>query len=433
MDELFLHFVWKWGRFNMTQLQTTEGEQIKILHRGMYHHHSGPDFMQARLEIGGTLWAGQVEIHVKSSEWYKHKHHMDAAYKNTILHVVFEEDQHVYIENGKRLPTLVLKDRIEKDLYQKVCEMRQIIGPLPCQQDWPQVTESARMSMAHRSLAERLLQKSQLWLNNLDQDLKGDWQSALYQAVAASLGGTANSEAMLRLSGLIPLSWIYRIREDAILVEALFFGVSGLLPQKKSDDYTEELKQAYGYLAKRFRLIQMQPEEWKFLRMRPMGFPTMRIAQLANWVKESAGLFSKLVENRDLNIEKEAFEMEASGYWNIHYRFGETSVYHSAGLGEDARNRVLINAVAPLILAYGIHVDRAWLKEKAFDLLNALPAEDNKIVRMWDRIGVEMHSAYDSQAYTGLYKMWCLGRKCLDCSIGISLLKGERKKEVNVD
>ena len=301
----------------------------------------------------------------------------------------------------------------------------QSLSNIPCFHWWEQFQEIDKSMMLHRVLAERMIDKSSRILETLEIPLKGDWQTACYLMVAKYMGGTANAEVMFELAKKIPLKWVYRLGGDIEKVEALFFGTAGFLAEKKESDYSAQLAKEFSLLKLKFGIEEMKVEQWKFMRMRPNGFPTFRIAQLCDWVIKSEGFYSRLIENQKIEKYRDFFQMQASEYWKTHYRFGVFSGYHSTHIGEETVNRLLINAVAPILLAYGYHSGREKLKEHAFALLESIPSEKNKITKMWKEKKIKMESAYDSQAWVGLYTDWCLKRKCLDCGMGLKILSGD--------
>ncbi len=424
MREDFLHFIWQYQYFNKSGLQTTEGQEVNIIHPGFHNQDSGPDFTQSKIKIADIEWVGQVEIHIMSSAWKQHGHDTDANYGNVILHVVWEQDQPVQYADGKPIPTIVLKDRVANELLQKSDSLLKNPDSVPCQQSILSVPEINLMAMKERALMERLTLKSQE-LKILLQHNDYDWEETAYQWLAKNMGFKINVDPMLRVAQLVRLKWIKKHRNEPHLLEALLFGASGLIPQKPEDQYSTQLTRDYHFLSEKYQLQgkERAAQEWKFMRTRPANFPTIRLAQLAILLSQQPNIFGLFTQFESPKQLFKTLAVSQSEYWKTHYRFGVPVKQKIAGLGKGSIQNLMINTVAPLLTAYGNHInDDSWF-EKAIDLLEGIAPEHNKITRTYTKLGIDNNTAFDSQALIGLHKMYCRPKKCLQCQIGTYLLR----------
>lgn len=423
MNEYFLHYVWYYNAFDNQTLTTIDGEPLQIVSKGTPHGNSGQDFFNARIQIGQELWIGNVEIHVNSSDWEKHQHHKDAAYNNTILHVVYNHDKEVFAQNGNRLETLELKSRIPIVQLQKFEALHQNLEQIPCTSHQPAVFHIQITTQLHKALVQRMKKKSDRILE-LSNDLKKDWHSVFYITVARYLGFKINTDAMEMLARITPNKLLAQNRDKILRMEALLFGQAGMLQANNKDEYFKKLKKEYAFLKKKYNLEPMLPQAWKFGRLRPANFPTLRIAQLAQIALHNEHLFSIMLEESDPKKMMEYFNISASEYWNTHFRFDLESAFSVKKLGKSGREGLVMNAVAPVLFAYAEYHNNEALKEKALDLLDHLPPEKNRITELYHSNGIKADTAYISQALLGQYYDFCEPRKCLDCAVGIKILKG---------
>jgi hypothetical protein len=426
MEEAFLHFIWLHGLFDTNNLKLTNGSTLVITRRGVLNSDSGPDFFNARIKIDDSEWVGNIEIHKKASDWDKHKHTSDAAYNNTILHVVYEADKEVYLQEGSMLPCLILKGRINEALHEHYQELSSTLDAIPCSRLNPIKYESEVLQMQHRALAERMILKAERVIILADE-LKYDWQSVFYILLARYLGMKVNSDAMEQLARFTPNLLLAKNKENSQKVESLLFGQAGMLQGKSLDNYHRELKNEYTFLAAKYSLKPMNATAWKFMRMRPANFPTLRISQLGDLIVKSSHLFSQIIEVKNSIQLAQLFEAKASDYWNTHYRFGIVSSNSQKTLGADTRDGLLINTVAPILFAYGHYHANDEMKEKAFDLLAVVKPENNKITRTMISLGFRNTTSYESQAFLGLRELYCTKKRCLECAVGMKIIRGEGK------
>ncbi len=420
MDERFLHYVWRFQQFDAGNLFSTTNESVSIFHPGTHNHHSGPDFSEARLKIGLMEWAGQVEIHLRSSDWLRHGHQSDSAYHNVILHVVYEHDKNISNPDGSLIPTLELKNRIHAHQFEKYHRLRHDATGIPCAASIKEVPEIIRTATIDRMVMERLEQKTKKVVDGLKADLH-DWEAATMNLLARSLGMKTNAHTFGVFSQSVP--WNKLFRHNDLQKEALIFGLAGFLDDHPQDEYQQVLQNEFTYLKRKLGLIQkVSRHHWKFSKLRPANFPTVRLAQLTAILQRQAQLFGKLIGAESLKQVEETLRAPLSAYWSHHYDFNKCSGKPMVPIGKTTLESVIINAVVPLLVAYGRALDEQSLIEKAVSWLETLSAENNVITRKWDEAGLENKSALQSQGLIQLYKSYCSRRRCLQCGIGNKIL-----------
>ncbi len=423
MREELLHFVWRMRRFNHDQLLTTEGEPLDILQAGTHNTHAGPDFSDARIRIGDTFWAGNVEMHLLASDWHRHQHEQDASYDNVILHVVFEEDQPILRKSGERIPCLELKRRIPAKLSAQYLRLQHNEHWIPCQHQFYQVSEITRNLWLDRLLVERLEQRTA----SLEQRLKWnrfDWEETFYQWLGRSFGVKVNIDPFDQLVRSVSLWVLHKHKNNLFQIEALLFGQAGLLTDELKDEYPKRLREEYLFLQKKYRLTPMFGSTWKFLRMRPANFPSIRIAQLATLIYQSVHLLSKVLVVQNVAEIENMLEVQLSNYWQTHYLFDRASAKRKKRLGKNTVHLLIINTIAPFLFFYGKYKGDQDYKDLALQLLEELRPEENSVITQWEALGVSPQSAYQSQALLQLKNEYCNQQKCLQCAVGSAVLTG---------
>ena len=416
MKEDFLYYLWN-NKLIDGELFTTSGEPVTVFATGYRNDDSGPDFLEARIKIGDKTWAGHVEIHVKASDWKRHQHHIDKAYNNVILHVVYENDLATAI-----IPTLELKGHFDETLYEKYQDFIATKGWIPCERSLPDISKLTLISWLDTVLVERLEQKAEATEKAL-QDNTFDWEDALYKLIMRYSGLKVNNEAFARLASILPFKTILKHADNLLQVESMLFGCAGFLEKEFTDQYPQLLKREFAVMKAKFNLQTMPIEMWKFLRMRPGNFPTIRLAQLAMMIHNNGCAFSKIMQAKNTEDVKDMLQVEPSEYWLTHYIFDKSSTKRTKRLGNSASEILIINAIVPLLFCYGqLHYDDT-LCEKATDYLEQLKAEDNAITRGFSQHGCQPMNAMQSQAMIQLHDHYCKKKRCLECRIGSSLLK----------
>jgi len=421
MREDFLHYLWRMKRLRLDQLHTTQGEIIQILHFGRHNTHAGPDFTEARIKIGETLWVGNVEMHLKSSEWITHRHQKDKAYDNVILHVVLEEDQIILRNNGERIPCLELNKRIPAKLSKNYQQLLHNAHWIPCQHHFSTVQAMTKNLLLDRMLVERIEQKTIYIQERLQQNINS-WEDTFYQVLARTFGLKVNSDPFELLALQTPHNLYAKHKNNLFQIEALLFGQSGLLEADFADAYPNALKKEYHFLKGKYQLNAIKKESWRFLRMRPANFPTIRLAQFAGLIYQSLHLFSKILEVNTLKDIESLFAVEIGDYWDTHYTFDKESRKRKKTLGKNMIHLLVMNAVVPCLFLYGNQKGLDNYKDKALALLEELPAEKNSIITQWERLGMRPASAYQTQALLQLKNGYCVQQRCLACSVGNKIL-----------
>lgn len=426
MREDFLHFVWRMQRFNPKQLQTTTGETIEIINYGTLNDNAGPDFLHARIRIGTTLWAGHVEMHLKSSLWMAHKHQYDKAYENVILHVVLDEDQIIYHADGSRIPCLNLRPLIAVGLAKRYLKFLHNETWIPCQHQLYTVSTVARSLWLDRMLIERMEKRTAVLAVRFQNNNK-DWEETFYQSLAWGFGLSVNADSFLALAQSLPLKTLLKHKDKLYQLEALLFGQAAMLYEVE-DDYPLQLQKEYSFLQKKYALQPLSPNMWRYMRMRPASFPSIRIAQFATLIHRTGQLFNKMMVAKNLKEIENAFSVQLSNYWQTHHRFDKESKKSSKTLGKSKIHLLVINIIAPFLFFYGQQKDEQFYKDKALQLLEELPAESNNIIRHWKQLGFEAKQAAQTQALLELKKNYCDRKRCLSCAIGCQILQQEPKQ-----
>lgn len=420
MKEEFLQFIWRYGLFTKTSLKTTDGKSLEIIQTGQFNSDSGPDFFNSRIRIGDTTWAGNIEIHQKSSHWQLHKHDTDAAYDNVILHVVEKHDQDIQVKNHL-LPTLEIT--YPDEILNNYEELLRSELWIPCQERLPEHDPFLLRFWFSSLMIERLESKTGDILKILEQN-QNNWNETFYQLLARNFGMKTNALPFELLARSLPLQILSKHKNDLFQLEALLFGQSGLLNEALlGDDYFLALRKEYSFLYKKYKLSAIESHLWKFMRLRPINFPTVRIAQLAMLIHHSSALFSRILETEKIDELRNLFKVSASEYWNTHYRFNKTSGENRPKvLGETAFNNLVINTIVPLLFVYGDqHLDQP-MKDRALLLLENLAPEENQIIRKWNESGIESFSAFETQALLQLKNSYCDRKKCLNCQLGARII-----------
>jgi hypothetical protein len=421
MNERLLQFIWQFQYYNPHALYTTEGEPLLIEKPGAWNHHQGPDFSEAIIRIGSTRWVGNIELHLRSSDWEKHRHSADDHYSNIILHVVWQDDQPLHGSNGVLVPTLELQHRIPRLLLERYQQMMQTVTTVPCQGFLPGLQELAWRAWKERLVAERLIRRSEQVLQRLEQ-AGHHWEEVCWQMLASGFGMKVNSVLFEQVAFTLPVNLLSRHRTQIHHLEALLLGQANLLNGRFTDNYSILLQREYRFLKKKYQLrpVGKQPA---FLRMRPAAFPTVRLAQLAMLLHRTTAIFATLKEATDPGKILDIFMVTANDYWHYHYRFDEETKFQPKHLGRQMAENIMVNTVIPVLFAYGLYTKDESYRERAIQWLYGLAAEQNRITRGWQQSGITHSSALDSQALIELTNHYCINRRCLECAVGNRILK----------
>ena len=424
MKEEFLHYLWKYSLYDPEKLIDNKGNKIIVYNPGIYNRDSGPDFFNARISIDGTVWAGNIEVHIKSSHFITHGHHEDPVFDNVILHIVSDNDKTVYNSRGEELLTVALS--FDTELYDKYLNLVNNPCAIACEGEIGKIDIFYITQWLNALVAERLEEKSDFILK-IYSETGNDWDETFYRILARYFGFRVNTEPFEMLATALPFKVIRKHADNLFQVEALLFGTAGLLEdalfrEAVSDSYYLKLVKEFSFLSAKYSLQPIHGWLWKFSRLRPPNFPTIRISQLASLLTVSGGLFSRIVDTTDIESLKYLFGVSASEYWDNHFVFGRKCRPFAKNTGTQAIEIILINAVIPLLFVYGRHRDYDEICERAISFLDNISGEQNKITEEWKVAGISADTALYSQALIQLRNEYCRKRRCLHCRIGSKLI-----------
>jgi hypothetical protein len=422
MKEDFLHYLWKFKKFDTLNLKTSNNEEITIANVGQYLELAGPDFFNAQITIGDQMWAGNVEIHLKSSDWYVHHHERDAAYENVILHVVWEHDTEIYRKNNTEIPVLELKKYVDQDT---IANYQSLMSPkawIFCEKQLVDISPFVVKNWQERLFFERLERKSKP-IFELLQQTNNDWEAVLFCLLAKNFGLNTNGEIFLKVASSIPFSIIRKESFEVENLESLLFGNAGLLDVEKEDNYFKDLKFRYYYLLHKYQIEKSSCNRVQFFKHRPDNFPTIRLSQLANLYHSNQNLFSQISEITSVKAIYDVFRVSASPYWQDHYQFDKESPKKKKMLSKSFIDLIIINTLIPIQFAYAKSRGEE-IAEDLIQLLNEVAPEKNAIVDKFSSFGMKSGSAFETQSLLQLKNEYCAKSKCLECAIGMELMKG---------
>lgn len=420
--EDFFHYLWKYSLFNKQTYQTTTAEVLEIISVGFHNMDAGPDFESAKIKIGDTLWVGNVEIHIKSSDWNRHQHQSDPSYENVILHVVYTHDLDIYRSDGTKIPVFEVKNLIPNYVAENYSELMSQMAWIPCERFISKIDSIHIENWLLRVLIERLEEKSKQ-INELLVEFKGSWEDAFYIMLARNFGFKTNALPFEMMARSLPKQLIAKYKDKAIQVEALVFGQAGFLNEMFSESYPNAIMQEYRFLKKKHGLKSIDKYLWKYMRLRPQNFPSLRLAQFAALILKSDHLLSKIQAENDINNIYCLFrDIPINKYWNNHYRFGKECLKSGSILGDEAINNIIINTVATFSFAFGLAHNDNEQKNNSISLLEKIEAEDNGFIKRFRDLNCIPKNAAQSQALIQLKKSYCDKKKCLSCGIGIKIL-----------
>jgi hypothetical protein len=422
MNESFISYLWKYRHLSQ-DIRTESGDQLTILHPGEQNSDSGPDFFNARLRIGGTTWAGNVEIHLQASDWYKHGHQNDPAYDHAILHVVYEADRQVFHQNGEPMQTLVIRNRFPGWIFDRYQQMMQNQQWIPCMNQLL-FTEDYGFRMWAPSLAVERMEYKTNSIRQLFGSCGNDWEEAMYRHIAGSFGFKVNSLPFELLSKSLPLKIVRQHCESLFQIEALLFGQAGMLERDFTDPYPRELVREYTFYRNKYSLKPVTGSMWKFLRLRPSNFPTIRISQFAGFLHLIHARFFNLFEGGSLGGAMDFLELPASGYWNSHYVFDKPAVICQKIMGQSCVKLLIINGLAPFLFFYGLEKGQPAICEGVLGYLEQMSGENNTCIDRWRKAGFPTENAMLTQALLHLKQFYCDKKRCLECRVGARLLAG---------
>lgn len=421
MKEDFLHYVWQYKKFDFSNLMTADGESLVIVHQGSYLQQSGPDFFNAQICIGNQKWAGNIEIHVKSSDWYLHHHEKDSRYDNVILHVVWDYDVPVYRKDNSEIPVLVLRNYISSAVLESYTALLMPKSWIYCENQISKIEQFLLTNWQERLFFERLERKA-IFIEQLLLETDNDWEAVLFWMLAKNFGLNTNGEAFLKIAKSIPFAVIRKESFDIERLESLLLGSAELLPEHPQDHYALQLKSHFDYISQKYRLKKMIIEPVQFFKHRPDNFPTIRLVQLAMLYHKVPNLFSKIIPLRNLKEMYQLFSVATSDYWQTHYQLDKESPKKKKTLSKSFIDLLTINTVIPIQFTYAKNQGKE-ISESLLELLREVAAEKNAVVDRFSAFGIKAKNAFETQSLLQLKNEYCTHGKCLQCAIGIQLLK----------
>lgn len=421
MKEDFLHYIWQFKKFNFTNLETVQGESLTILNSGQYLQKAGPDFFNAQISIGNQKWAGNVEIHLKSSDWYVHHHEIDSNYESVILHVVWEHDTEVFRKDNSEIPVLELKKYIPKAIIESYNALTSAKSWINCEKEIQHIDAFVLKNWQEKLFFERLQRKVEP-IQKLLSETENDWEAVLFCLLAKNFGLNTNGEIFLKIAKSIPFSIVRKESATLENLEALLFGRSGLLENSNEDQYFKDLKFHWDYCQEKYKLEKVFIEPLQFFKHRPDNFPTIRLEQLVQLYFLRRNLFSQLLETKTISDFYEIFNIQVSEYWKTHYQFDKESPKKRKALTASFIDLLLINTVIPLKFMYSnsLGID---VSEELIDLLLEIPAEKNAVIDKFSSFGIDAENAFETQSLLQLKNEYCNQKRCMNCVIGLELLK----------
>lgn len=428
IQEKLLHFIWQNLLFRTSQLKGTEGEDVRIVHNGTLNRHAGPDFINARIYIDHTLWAGNVEIHVQSGDWNKHRHTGDPGYNNTILHVCWEVRETARRSDGSAIPCLCLSDYVDIKMLQRYTNMMADNHEIACRNQIGNARDLRISGWLDHLMAERMEVKTD-GIRMKRKQTHSDWNQVFYTTLARSFGLTINAEAFDELAHRLPFKRVIRYRNQPVKLDALLFGTSGLLGIAPPDPYVQTLSNTFALLQKKYEIIPMGAAQWKFLRLMPAGFPSVRIAQFSALLQERPDVFPECMYLKTIKDFESYFSVQAGPYWNEHHQLGQKSKSTPKHIGKTLIRQIILNTLVPFLYAYGTYKGDTSMAETARNLLKACKPERNYVIRQWQELGISAKNSWETQALLQLKNEYCVKKRCLDCRIGIHLLKNAHQPD----
>ena len=421
MKEDFLHYVWQYKKFDFSNLKTAQNENLTIINSGFYSQLAGPDFFNAQIQIDSQKWAGNVEIHLKSSDWYVHNHEKDANYDSVILHVVWQHDTPIFRKDNSEIAVLEIQQYVldkELDNYNKLATSKSWIY---CENEIASTDNFVFKNWLERLFFERL-ERKMFPINQLLLQTGNNWEAVLFAMLAKNFGLNTNGDIFLKIANSIPFAIIRKESFEAENLEALLLGRANLLNDSKQDLYYNEMQQRYNYIKVKHQLTDVFINEVQFFKHRPDNFPTIRLVQLAQLYHLQQNLFSQLITIRSAEECYKLFNVNVSVYWETHYQFDKISPKKRKALSKAFIDLLLINTIIPLQFAYQKSQGKE-ISEDIMTLLSKIAPEKNAILDKFALFDVKSSNAFEAQALLQLKNEYCNNKKCLQCAVGLNLLK----------
>lgn len=422
MKEDFLHYVWQYKKFDFSNLKTSTGDSLTIINSGQYLQLSGPDFFNAQIILNEQKWAGNIEIHVKSSDWYLHQHEKDANYDNVILHVVWENDSPIFRKDNTEIPTLELKKYVSKEVLENYLKLKTKKSWIYCENEIASIDDFSFKSWQERLFFERL-ERKEIPILELLKETENDWEAVLFCMLAKNFGLNTNGEAFLKMAKSIPFSVIRKESFEVENLEALLFGMANLIPTEVEDNYTKDIQKRFDYCIQKYQFQKKIITPVQFFKHRPDNFPTIRLAQLAMLYHMQQNLFSKIISVSSMEDFYQLFNVSVSNYWQTHYQFDKESPRKKKSFSKSFIDLLVINTIVPIQFSFAKSQGKE-ISETILETMNAVHPEKNNVIEKFATFGIKSKNAFETQSLLQLKNEYCDKSKCLECGIGIQLLKG---------
>ncbi|NND89187.1 MAG: DUF2851 family protein [Flavobacteriaceae bacterium] len=422
MKEDFLHYIWKFQKLRQATCQTAQGESLYVIDPGVHNHLEGPDFLNAKIRIGEQLWAGNVELHLQASDWYAHGHHLDANYESVILHVVWRYDLDIFSQNNKVIPAFSLQKYIAPQALKSYEQFHSSLYRwIPCEKFFPKVDPFIYQHWLERLYIERLEKRSKQVMSTLGQ-YQNNWDALLFVMLCRSFGLRHNTESFYSVARALDFSVYRQCSQSAFDLECLLMGLAGLLKPPSKDQYHDSLMERFYYLSTKYRIKPQDVVPAKYFRLRPSNFPTLRLSQFAQLMHQEKRLFSKILEASSIGALRKLISTQASSYWTTHYNFGVRSKKFTKKVSSSFADLQLINTILPIIFCYYKYEGKD-ATEKVIEMASELKAESNTVIARFSKLRKPPSNAQESQALLQLHQEYCSVTRCMQCTIGHTILK----------
>jgi hypothetical protein len=422
MKEDFLHYVWQYKKFDFSNLMTVYGEEVAIINSGQLLQMAGPDFFNAQIIIGNQKWAGNVEIHIKSSDWYLHNHENDTNYENVILHVVWENDAPIFRKDNTEIPTLELKKYVSKEVLENYLKLKTQKSWIYCENEIASIEDFTFKNWQERLFFERL-ERKEIPILELLRETENDWEAVLFCMLAKNFGLNTNGEIFLKIAKSIPFSVIRKECFEVENLEALLFGMANLIPTEAEDNYSKDIQKRFDYSVQKYQFQKKIITPVQFFKHRPDNFPTIRLAQLAMLYHVHQNLFSKIISVSRMEDFYQLFDVSVSNYWQTHYQFDKESPRKKKSFSKSFIDLLVINTIVPIQFSFAKSQGKE-ISETILETMNAVHPEKNNVIEKFVTFGIKSKNAFETQSLLQLKNEYCDKSKCLECGIGIQLLKG---------
>lgn len=422
MNEALLQLIWKHKLLGQLRFAGTKNESIEIQSIGEHNQDSGPDFFNSKVCIDGVVLAGNVELHIKTSDWLKHQHQQNKAYDNLILHVVYEHDIELKQNEKYNVSVIELKPYIKPNLIEQYKSLQNSKQQIACGKTVTTVPDIIWKPWLDRLAISRLELKVN-YLEHLFEFTNQNYEDVLYILLCRNFGFKINNDAFELLAKSLSYTVLKKYCHNQIQVEALLFGTAGFLEEPFEDDYPKLLQNEFEFLKHKHKLIPLEKTIWKFAKTRPVNFPTIRISQLANLIGKQQSLFHLLETKPGIKELRMFFDINTSTYWQDHFKFDNKAETSLKPLGDNAFEIIVINTVIPFLFFYSKKTFNDELSDYALNLLSHLNPEDNVKTKNYSSLGINIENALESQALIQLYDSFCSKKACLNCRVAEYLLK----------